>query len=311
LEGSQRDLDAARQQKLYLESLQQQYQAAQATLGTEEGSGSGPSLPALTKELMDLRVQLADAQTRLTDQHPDVVALKDKIAKTEKLKSDLEADLAARAEKGRSAKGTDPGLSSAVQHGSTTPMMQVQSQLKAVDLQIQNGEQRVKQLEQQITDYRNRLNMTPQTEQELADISRGYDESKANYNSLLQKQNQSQLATSLQEQQQGQQFRVLDPPSFPTKPSAPNRLILSVGGLFGGAVLGLALALLLEMKNNVVRKEEDLEGIIPVRIFAGIPHLSEPGEDQRKAKLLWLEVTAVSVMALLILAGNFYALRKG
>jgi polysaccharide biosynthesis transport protein len=311
LEGSQRDLDAARQQKLYLESLQQQYQAAQADLGTDDASSSGPSIPALTKELMDLRVQLADAQTRLTDQHPDVVALKDKIAKTEKLKKDLEADLAAHADKGRNANGPDSVASSAVQHGSTTPMMQVQSQLKAVNLQIQNGEARVKQLEQQIADYRTRLNMTPQTEQELADISRGYDESKANYTSLLQKQNQSQLATSLQEQQQGQQFQVLDPPSFPTKPAAPNRLILSVGGLFGGAVLGLGLAVFLEMKNNVVRKEEDLEGLIPARILAGIPHLGEPGEEQRKARLLWLEVTAMSVMALLILAGNFYALRKG
>lgn len=310
LEGSQRDLDAARQQKLYLESLQQQYQTAQASLATEEDSGSGPSIPALTKELMDLRVQLADAQTRLTDQHPDVLALKDKIAKTEKLKKDLEADMA-HADKGRNAKGPDSVASSAVQHGSTTPMMQVQSQLKAVNLQIQNGDARVKQLEQQIADYRTRLNMTPQTEQELADISRGYDESKANYNSLLQKQNQSQLATSLQEQQQGQQFQVLDPPSFPTKPTAPNRLMLSVGGLFAGAALGLGLAVLLEIKNNVVRKEEDLDGIIPARILAGIPHLAELGEERRKARMLWLEVTAVSIMALLILAGNFYALRKG
>ena len=49
LEGTQRDLDAARQQKLYLESLQQQYQAAQAELGTE--GTSGPTAPGLTKDL--------------------------------------------------------------------------------------------------------------------------------------------------------------------------------------------------------------------------------------------------------------------
>jgi polysaccharide biosynthesis transport protein len=308
LEGTQRDLDSARQQKLYLESLQQQYQAAQANLGTPDSSA--PSIPGLTKELMDLQVELTDAETRLTDQHPDVIALKDKIAKTEKLKKALEAQLAANSQKA-GAKGPDPAVSSTVQNGGTTPMMQTQSQLKAVNLQIENAEQRIKSLDQQIADYRSRLNMTPQTEQELADISRGYEESKANYNSLLQKQNQSQLATSLQEEQQGQQFRMLDPPSLPTKPAAPNRLLFSVGGLGAGAALGLGLALLLEMKNNVLRKEDDLEGLLPVRILAGIPHLAEPAEERRKARLLWLEVTAVSVMALLILAGNFYALRKG
>ena len=108
-----------------------------------------------------------------------------------------------------------------VQHGATTPMMQVQSQLKAVTFEIQNSEQHVKELESEIASYRTRLNMTPQTEQELADVSRGYEESKANYNSLLQKQNQSQLATSLQQRQQGQQFRLLDPPSYPSSHRRP------------------------------------------------------------------------------------------
>jgi polysaccharide biosynthesis transport protein len=188
--------------------------------------------------------------------------------------------------------------------------MQVQGQLKTSALTIANYEQHVKDLEAQIADYRTRLNMTPQTEQELADVSRGYDESKANYNSLLQKQNQSQLATSLQEQQQGQQFKLLDPPSMPYKPSAPNRIMFSLGGLLAGAAIGLGLALLLEIKNNVVRKQEDLEGIIPARVLVGIPHLNEPGEDRFNATFRWLEIAAVSVMAVLILVGNVYTLHK-
>ncbi len=308
LEGTQRDLDAARQQKLYLESLIQQYQAAQANLGTEDSTG--PSVPALTKELTELRLELADARARLTDEHPDVIALKEKIAKTEKLKKNLEAENASRAEAAKSTKSVDSSATATVQHGATTPIMQVQSQLKAVTFEIQNYEQHVKELESEIASYRNRLNMTPQTEQELADVSRGYEESKANYNSLLQKQNQSQLATSLQQRQQGQQFRLLDPPSYPYKPSAPNRLLLSVGGLMAGAVLGLALAVLLELKNDLVRTEDDLDGLIPARILVGIPHLNEPGEDKFNAIFRWLEIAAVSLMAVLILAGNFYAFHK-
>jgi polysaccharide biosynthesis transport protein len=127
---------------------------------------------------------------------------------------------------------------------------------------------------------------------------------------LLKKQNQSQLATSLQEQQQGQQFKLLDPPSMPYKPSAPNRVILSLGGLAAGAGLGVGLALLLELKKNVVRKQEDLEGIVPARVLVGIPHLNEPGEDRFNATFRWLEIAAVSVMAVLILVGNVYTLHK-
>jgi protein tyrosine kinase modulator len=309
LQSTQRALDVARQQKLYLESLQQQYQTAQTSVGTENSSET--STQSLTKELITLRRQLEDARSRQTEEHPDVIALKERIAKTEKMKKDLEAEIASHPETAKATNTLDPSAAAAVQRGSTTSMMQVQSQLKAINLEIDNEGQHVKELESQISSYRTRLNLTPQTEQQLADVSRGYEESKTNYNSLLQKQNQSQLATSLEQRQQGQQFRILDPPNLPHKPSAPNHLLLSVGGLMFGAVFGLGLAIFLEMKNVLVRREEDLDGLVPTRVLVGIPHLSVPGENRFDTVYHRLEIGAVAVMALLILAGNFYAFYKG
>ena len=307
--SAQQGLDRAKQQKLYLESLQQQYQTAQAYVGTD--NSSSPSPEAVTKELTDLRRQLEDARSRLTEAHPDIIALKDRIAKAEKLKKDLEAEIASRAETGKETSLPDLSMAAEVQRGSTTPMMQVQSQLKSNNLEIENYEAHAKDLESQISTYRTRLNLTPQTEQELADVSRGYEESKSNYNSLLQKQNQSQLATSLEQRQQGEQFRIVDPPSLPAKPSAPNHLLLSLGGLIVGAALGLALAAVLEMTNVVVRQEKDLEGIAPTRVLVGIPYLKAPEEGRFHTLFHRLEIGAVAVMALLILAGNLYAFYKG
>src|SRR4029453_4630704 len=171
---------------------------------------------------------------------------------------------------------------------------------------IENYERHAKELESQISTYRARLNLTPHTEQQLADVSRGYEESKSNYNSLLQKQNQSQLATSLEQRQQGEQFRILDPPSLPARPSSPNHLLLSLGGLIVGAVLGFGLAALLEMTNVLVRQEKDLEGLVPTRVLVGIPYLNAPGEDRFHTVYHRLEIGTVAVMALLILAGNVF-----
>src|SRR6202035_2676313 len=98
-----------------------------------------------------------------------------------------------------------------------------------------------RELEAEISAYESRLNLTPETEQELADISRGYEESKASFNSLLQKQGQSQLATSLEQRQQGEQFSIIDPPTTPDKPSSPNHLLVSLGGLGIGIVIGFGL----------------------------------------------------------------------
>src|SRR6202163_666741 len=218
LASTQHALDTSKQQKIYLESLLQQYQTAQASLG---GDSTVVSTQVLEKELQDLRLQIQTLRTRYTDDHPDIVALKDKIAKTEALRKQAEAAIASNRQTGKANTGIDLSAAQDVQRGSPTMAMQLQSQLKANPLEIEHEQQHANDLESQTAAYQARLNMTPETEQELAVTSRGYDEAKANYDSLLQKQTQSQLATSLGKQQQGQQFSIIDPPKLPDKPSAP------------------------------------------------------------------------------------------
>jgi hypothetical protein len=97
---------------------------------------------------------------------------------------------------------------------------------------------------------------------------------------------------------------------LPDKPTAPNHLLLSLGGLMAGVALGFGLAALLEMTNVLVRQEKDLEGLVPTRVLVGIPHLNVPGEGRFHTIFHRLEIGTVAVMALLILAGNLYAFYK-
>ena len=77
-----------------------------------------------------------------------------------------------------------------------------------------------------------------------------------------------------------------------------------------GAVLGLGLAAVREISDAVVRQEQDIEGLVSARVLVGIPHLTTPGEDRFHSVYRWLEIGTVSLMALLILAGNLYAFYK-
>ena len=308
LQSAQHALDGANQQKLYLESLQQQYQSVQASLGNGNSTATSPD--TLDKDLTDLRRQLQEARLRYTEDYPDVVQLKDKIAKMETLKRDINAEITANEKPAKTTNDVDPAAAVSVEHGSTSPMMQIQSQLKANNLEIQNYQQRQRQIESDITAYQARLNLTPETEQELADISRGYEESKTNYNSLLEKQNDSQLATNLEQRQQGEQFRILDPPSLPTRPSAPNHLLISLAGLGLGFAAGIGLTAFLEMTGVRVRQEKDLEDAVPIKVLIGMPHLDTPGEDRTRALFRRMEFGAVVLMAILVLVGNLYAFYK-
>jgi len=309
LQNTQRALDGAKQQKLYLESLLQQYQSVQAGL-----SKGGATPEALGMQLQELRRRLTEEGSKYTEKYPDVVALKDEIAKTQRLKTQIENEIAF-GQKSAQPEGKSGAIDVEVDEGSPegtpTAMMQIQSQLKANQLEIQNYQHREKALQSEISMYQTRLNVTPATEQQMAEVARGYDESKANYNSLLQKQMQSQLATSLQHRQQGEQFRIVDPASLPDKPSAPNHFLVSVAGLVAGLALGLGLAALLELTNGSVWEEKDLEGVVPAPVLVGIPHLCTPDEELEQRKSTLMEMYAAAAIFTFTVVGNLYAYFRG
>jgi uncharacterized protein involved in exopolysaccharide biosynthesis len=276
------------------------------------GDSTITSPQALTQELMTLKLELAKLHAQYTEDYPDIIGLKERIAKTEKLKKQMDDESAAALDAAQTAKSPNPAEAATGKNASTTlSMMQAQSQYKVVQVEIQNFEEHEKSLESQISSYQARLNMTPETEQKLAEVSRGYEESKSNYDSLLQKQMQSQLATSLQQRQQGEQFRVIDPPSMPDKPSAPNHFLISLGGLGGGFALGIGLIALRELLDVRVRQEKDLDDIVAVRVLVGIPRLSNPQENYFRTMVKWAERGAITLMVIVMAAGNLYSFYKG
>ncbi len=125
-------------------------------------------------------------------------------------------------------------------------------------------------------------------EQQLADLTRGYDQSKANYDDLLKKKNESEMATSMERLQQGERFRVLDPPGLPSKPDFPNRLKFCGMGLGVGIMLGLVVAGGFEFMDDRMHSEQEIKDLMPVGIMVEIPEVlnfSDQQTDQEKNAL--------------------------
>lgn len=302
-------LNRSQQQKLYLESLLNQYRS----LGVIPGSGPAAPRP-VDEELIRLRRELADARSRYTEQHPDVQRLKDQIADAEKRRQQMAAG---------NKNEDDTRTSSTSDLQAVSPILQLESQLKANAQEVKDTQQQLSAVEQQIKEYQARLNLSPVREQQLGDLTRDYEQSKANYDSLLKKQMQSQLATNLERRQEGQQFRVLDPPSLPNKPVWPDRIKFSLGGLGGGLALGLILAFLLEKSADLVRTEKQLNDLLssklpagleimsPRALMVGIPHIAEPGETRRRAWRIAFEWVAAAIILATIAAGNAISFYRG
>jgi polysaccharide chain length determinant protein (PEP-CTERM system associated) len=292
-------LNRAQEQKLYLESLLAQYRSVKA-----EAENGATSLPGIEQELSKLKQDLADAQTKYTPEHPDVLRLKRLIARTEKRSDEIKATLASGSPAPARA-GTPHELQT------MTPILQLEGQLKANQQEIQDTRVELHRIDEQILAYQARLNETPIREQQLADLTRDYDQSKANYDSLLKKQMQSQLATNLEKRQQGEQFRIIDPPSLPRMPVSPDRVKLSLIGMFVGLLVGIGLAVLVESADDRLRSEEEITSIVKIRILAGIPHLSTPEDDNRQRRRKILEWSCACLMLVVMVAANtFTSLRR-
>jgi len=148
-------------------------------------------------------------------------------------------------------------------------------------------------------------------EQQFADITRDYDQSKTDYDSLLAKKNQSSMATDLEKTQQGEHFRMLDPPNLPGKPYKPNRLQLCGLGVIAGIFLGGLAAVGSEMMGGKVHTEREIKKIVPFEIFAEIPILETDAEKAAARRGNLLAGAAAAVILFCILAGSAITYLRG
>jgi len=308
MQNDQDALNAAKQQHVYLQTLADQYRALQASAKASDGSVAPVGLPALDQELEKEKAQLADLRSHYTDRHPDVRKLKDQIAETEKMRDQLVAGLNQKSDAGANGvAAASPGIDPA-QAGVS---LQIQGQLRSNQLEITNREHDLANLKSKIDDYQARLNQEPIREQQLADLTRGYDQSKANYDDLLKKKNESQMATSMELLQQGERFRVVDAPSFPEKPVFPNRLKFCGMGLGAGIAIGILVVGVLEMFDRRAYDEQELKSLIPVAILAEVPEVTSPADERRARWRLWIGWATAGLVAGAILAGSAFSYLRG
>ncbi|MGC2057376.1 MAG: hypothetical protein WA653_03890 [Candidatus Sulfotelmatobacter sp.] len=304
-------LNTAKQQRVYLETLVNQYRSLQSTpRGEGAGGAATVGLPAIDQELDKLRAQLADLSSHYTDRHPDVRKVKEQIAETEKTRDRIMADLKAKASAPADPDAPTTSADPSAMTDASSPMVQLQGQLQGNRIEVANREHAVADLKNKVVDYQARLNQEPVREQQLSDLTRGYEQSKANYDELLKKKNESAMATSMELLQQGERFRIIDPPSLPVKPDFPNRLKFCGIGLGIGLALGVVVAGAFEMMDDRIHDEKELQELLPVAVISEIPALTVPSDEQRERGRLWLGwATAVFVSVTILLGSALSYLR--
>jgi len=242
-------------------------------------------------QLTRLEDQLADLRRKFSDQYPDVVRLKAEIAS---LKSRAESP---------EANGHASGSESPATRSTEQTIAGIQNELQSL-----KDEERL--LRQVIASYEARVENAPKRQEELQQVSRDYDTSKERYDTLLKRYEEAQLAENLEQGQDVEQFRLLDPAIPPTVPSAPNRLWLL--GMGFAAAMALALGAVVAAE----KLDTTFHNVDALRAFAGVPMLAvirriPTRSELRNRRLRIALVTASVIAALFLLVGGAHYVGSG
>jgi polysaccharide chain length determinant protein (PEP-CTERM system associated) len=249
--------------------------------GEEISSGQISDDPIITlTQYNQLERDLRSAQSKYTDSHPDVIDLKKKVAHLEPKVKELLAKQEAMAEAWRKETKAqqERGLSVKNAHPVTDPVTerliaQYKEQYTSSILEARRYKEEEKRLKEQIGLYQKRIEDTPKKEQEMLLLTRDYDLLKGNYQSLMDKKMQSQMAENLERKQQGEQFKILDPARLPEKPIRPDLQKILLVGMFIGLVSGLGLAWFRESMDQSFYTVADVEEYLKLSVLAEIPSL--------------------------------------
>jgi polysaccharide chain length determinant protein (PEP-CTERM system associated) len=269
LDANTQSLNRATQDKAYTESLLAQQLAAW------KSSESASNPQTLQQQLSQLQAQLIDLQARYTNDHPDVIKTKADIAEVKKKLAEINNPAATTDAANDKGSASEP-----------PELRQLRLQIHQYEDLIAQTTRDQKKLQQEISVYQGRVASSPGVEEQYKELARDYDNAQKVYQDDLAKQSTSEMATQAEQQQQGAQMTLLNPANLPDSPSFPNRLFFAGGGLGAGLVLGLSVALWLELRDNCIRTEADAEAALEIPMLVSVPWVveTEPGNGNSNGK---------------------------
>jgi len=301
LQGNQDALNRANQNKITLESSISIAQSTEATLKrlieaanelstrpTPPGQPGAVAAPKKKSELLE--EQLALLTVRYTPSHPDIRNLKLAIEQVKAQEAKDEA--AAKAAQSKDASQKEEAAKADLKDGAVKEPLPSNPEavralaaererigLLSAQVTTMNAELKTRQTDQQkilaqIDSVQARLRRLPMREQEMAEVTRDYQISKANYNSLQDKIFAADMATEMERRQKSERFTVLDPAQIPEKPVSPDRPLFAGLGSFAGLVLGVGFWLFCDIRKNKLLGEWELpDGAV---VLGRVPHLGIP-----------------------------------
>ncbi|MEL6875515.1 MAG: XrtA system polysaccharide chain length determinant [Pseudomonadota bacterium] len=244
-----------------LAALNGQLAGTPPTIATPGFGGAGGG-----SALSQAQGRLASARARgWTDSHPDIIALKKEITA-------LQAQGGGRS--GGGYRTPNPAYSS-------LQSMRAERQASFAALQARKNA-----LQADMAQLASKQTLEPGVAAEMVRINRDYDVLKDQYDKLLTDREQIKLRGQVETETDSVKFRVIDPPSSPRSPAAPNRPLLLALVLFVGIGGGVGSAFAMGQLHTSYPTAARLEKASGLPVIGSVSQiLTSPQRILRKKKM--------------------------
>lgn len=186
---------------------------------TEKHSGDSVITSDLVARIEEREVELDALLLNYTEQHPDVLALKQTIARLKERRK-------------RVAQQFDDNQGFASGRSKVYQAMKIE--LSKAEVEVATSRAQAADQRRKINELRRMVDTIPEVEANLTRLNRDYAITKDQYEKLVQRRESARLSEQADQSNDDMKFRVIDPPIVPLDPIGPDRqLYLSAVFLVG------------------------------------------------------------------------------
>jgi succinoglycan biosynthesis transport protein ExoP len=290
------------QQIRIIEQRDKLFEGLRGTSVLARGSATADISPESIERLRnieEIRQQLSQSEAQFTEKHPDVVRLREQLSIMEREHKAAEAEEARKRQEAAqaAARAGDPTL---------PPPEFRRRNIESLGVELEKLRKDEANIRQTIAAFEQRLESSPQREQDYAFITRDYTAAKEQYDSLLKRYEEAQMTQSLETDRAGERFRVLEPALPPEGPDAPNRFRLLIMGLLLAAAAAAAAVLIREQFDTAFHSVDELRDYTTVPVLVSIPPIG-PTPAINRLKTAFVAVSTLAAIALVATTAAYLA----
>jgi capsular polysaccharide biosynthesis protein len=250
----------------------------------------------LIRQIGERRLDLAALERTFTKDYPDFAHLQEEIAA-------LEQRLAAIHVKPQE----DQPLQSNEKDTSGKASKQFQEELREITLEEELLLKQQADVQRQIADFEARVARIPQREQMLRMLIQDYENARSAYVTMQQRVYNAKMSEQLEQQQKGEQFRLIEPARVPIKPETPDRPKTLMMGLALGLALGCGAVFLAEQRDHTFYDPEELHHFTTLPVLATIPQLlTTKTRRQRRRKKALVGMACVLILVASVVGVHYF-----